>query len=69
MANVSLTIRRDNGVTVTASGDVADELVADIAMTLGAILFDATATTAEVVADPPVIIPAPAENPPVPVQK
>lgn len=69
MANVSLTIRRDNGVTVTASGDVADELVADIAMTLGAILFDATATTAEVVADPPVIVPAPDEKPPVPVQK
>lgn len=46
MANVSLTIRRDNGVTVTANGEVADELVADIAMTLGAILFDASTVTA-----------------------
>lgn len=55
MANVSLTIRRDNGVTVTANGEVADELVADIAMTLGAILFDAstvTATTSAPVTDP-----------------
>lgn len=46
MANVSLTIRRDNGVTVTANGEVADDLVADIAMTLGAILFDASTATA-----------------------
>lgn len=43
MAHVSLTIRRDNGVTVTADADVADELVLDIAMTLGAVLFDASA--------------------------
>lgn len=48
MANVQLTIRRDNGVTVNASGDVDDALIADIAMTLGAILFDASTTTAEV---------------------
>lgn len=43
MSRVELIIRRDNGVQVSASGDVADELVADIAMTLGAILFDASA--------------------------
>lgn len=42
MAKVSLTIQRDNGVTVSANGDVEDSLVADIAMTLGAILFDAS---------------------------
>jgi hypothetical protein len=43
MAKVSLTIQRDNGVTVSANGDIPDALVADIAMTLGAILFDASA--------------------------
>jgi len=48
MANVSLTIRRDNGVTVTANGEVADSLIADIAMTLGAILFDASTVSAAV---------------------
>jgi len=48
MANISLTIRRDNGVTVTANGEVADSLIADIAMTLGAILFDASTVSAAV---------------------
>jgi len=46
MARISLSIRRDNGVTVEADGTVPDELVADIAMTLGAILFDASAEPA-----------------------
>jgi hypothetical protein len=54
MARVELTIRRDNGVQVSASGEVADELVADIAMTLGAILFDASAAPL----DPPAADPA-----------
>lgn len=47
MARVSLTIQRDNGVTVSANGDVDDALVADIAMTLGAILFDASSNPPE----------------------
>lgn len=47
MSSVQLTIRRDNGVTVSANGDVPDAMIADIAMTLGAILFDASSTTAQ----------------------
>lgn len=52
MATINLTIRRDNGVTVTASGDVADALIADIAMTLGAILFEASTQTVVVASEP-----------------
>lgn len=46
VARVNLTIQRDNGVTVNADAVVADELVMDIAMTLGAIIFDASSATA-----------------------
>lgn len=40
MAEVNITIRRDNGTSITASANVVDNLVADIAMTLTALLFD-----------------------------
>jgi hypothetical protein len=43
MAQINLSIRRDNGVTISADAQVPDEYVRDLAMTLGAILFDASA--------------------------
>jgi hypothetical protein len=42
MAQINLSIRRDSGVTITAEATVDDSYVADIATTLGAILFDAS---------------------------
>lgn len=44
MAEVNITIRRDNGMSVNATGTVDDALVADMAGTLAAILFDASMT-------------------------
>lgn len=46
MASVTLTIRRDNGVEVMASGTVDDALVVDMAGTLAALMFDAATTAA-----------------------
>lgn len=40
MSEVSITVRRDNGMYITANGTVDDALVVDIAQTLSAILFD-----------------------------
>jgi hypothetical protein len=56
MAQINLSIRRDNGVTISADATVDDEYVKDLAMTLGAILFDASSVEpapAEPVAETP----------------
>ncbi len=59
MAQIEINIRRDNGTTIKASSEVADSYVADIAMTLTALLFDSAAV--------PAIVPATPTNPPAPV--
>lgn len=43
MANVTISIARDNGTTINASGEVPDALIVDTAAMLGAMLFDASA--------------------------
>lgn len=43
MASVQIQIQRDNGTNINASGVVPDELIADTAAMLGAMLFDAAA--------------------------
>jgi len=53
MASVDFTIRRDNGVTITASGQVDDALLVDMGSTLGAMLFDASTAPAAVAAPAP----------------
>ena len=40
LATVTITIRRPNGMDITATGHVDDMMVVDIAGTLGAMLFD-----------------------------
>lgn len=47
MAEVSITIRRNNGMSIMASGTVDDAMVAEIAQTLSAILFDLSMSPAE----------------------
>jgi len=55
MASVQIQIQRDNGTNISANGQVPDELIADTAAMLGAMLFDAaaapvvTSTSTEVV--------------------
>lgn len=46
MASVQIQIQRDNGTNINASGVVPDELIADTAAMLGAMLFDAAAAPA-----------------------
>ena len=46
MAEVNVTIRRDNGMNVSATGQVDDAMVVDIASMLGAMLFDAATADA-----------------------
>lgn len=53
MADVSISVRRDNGMVVTANGTVDDSLVIDMAQTLAAILFDASMAPAAVAAPAP----------------
>jgi hypothetical protein len=53
MASVQVTIQRDNGTNITASGVVPDELIADTAAMLGAMLFDAAAAPAAASAEEP----------------
>lgn len=48
MASVSIQIQRDNGTSISASGIVSDELIADTAAMLGAMLFDAAASAVEI---------------------
>lgn len=43
MANVTISIARDNGTMINASGEVPDALIVDTAAMLGAMLFDASA--------------------------
>ena len=43
MASVQISIQRDNGTSINANGVVPDELIADTAAMLGAMLFDAAA--------------------------
>jgi hypothetical protein len=63
MAQIEITVRRDNGTAITASGTVDDTYVADISMTLTALLFD-TASATPVPAEPtPVASPAPTQEP------
>lgn len=57
MAQIEITVRRDNGTAITANGQVEDTYVADIAMTLTALLFDSAA-----------VEPAPEQPAPAPVQ-
>lgn len=45
MASVQITIQRDNGTSINASGVVPDELIVDTAAMLGAMLFEAAAAT------------------------
>lgn len=58
MAKIELTIRRDNGVTLVASGEVADEQVLDMCSAVGAMLFEAAvgASTPEPVVDEPAVV-------------
>lgn len=42
MANVNITIERENGTRITAGGSVPDALIADTAAMLGAMLFEAS---------------------------
>lgn len=46
MASVQIMIQRDNGTSINATGVVPDELIADTASMLGAMLFDAAAAPA-----------------------
>lgn len=46
MASVQISIQRDNGTSINASGVVPDELIADTAAMLGAMLFEAAASPA-----------------------
>ena len=45
MASVNIQIQRDNGTNISASGVVPDELIADTAAMLGAMLFEQAAMT------------------------
>jgi hypothetical protein len=54
MAQVEITIRRDNGTNITANAEVDDTYVADMAMTLTALLFDSATV------EPTPVTPAPA---------
>lgn len=47
MADVSITIRRNNGVNITATSVIEDALVVDMASTLAALMFDAATTPTE----------------------
>lgn len=64
MATVTINIKRQNGVNLTAtSSDIDDEAVIEIAMMLGALVFDSASSPL-----PEVPEPDPEENlPPVPV--
>lgn len=54
MAQIEITVRRDNGTAIAANATVEDALVADIAMTLTALLFDsAVVPSAEPQPTPP----------------
>ena len=46
MAEVNVSIRRDNGMNVSASAEVDDMFVVEIASMLGAMLFDAATAEA-----------------------
>lgn len=46
MAHVNISIRRDNGTSINADGEVPDDLIAETAAMLGAMLFDAAAAPA-----------------------
>lgn len=46
MASVQISIQRDNGTSINASGVVPDVMIADTAAMLGAMLFEAAATPA-----------------------
>lgn len=60
MAQIEINIRRDNGTTITASSTVEDSYVAEIAMTLTALLFDSASVPAT---EPAPAEPAPEERP------
>ncbi|MFD0044754.1 hypothetical protein ACFVGV_06140 [Pseudarthrobacter scleromae] len=57
-ASVSVSIMRPNGTSISGSAQVPDEMIADIAATLGALIFDAAATP------PAAVAPASAEPAP-----
>jgi hypothetical protein len=45
MANINISVTRDNGTTVTGSATVDDALLVDITSMLGSMIFDAVSTT------------------------
>lgn len=53
MASVSITVNRDNGTVINATGVIPDELLADTAAMLGAMLFEAAAEPTPVPEEPP----------------
>lgn len=59
MADVNVTIRRDNGMAVSATGTVDDALVLEMTQTLAAILFDAATVAPAPAAPAPAAAPAP----------
>jgi hypothetical protein len=44
MANINISITRDNGTTVTGSATVEDALLVDITSMLGSMIFDSVST-------------------------
>lgn len=55
MAHISIHVTRDNGVDIQANGKVDDEVIAEVAMTLSAMLFDASLQPAPVEPTPPAV--------------
>ena len=51
MAQINLTIQRDNGTNVSGGAEVDDIHVVEIAALLGALIFDASTAPAELLLD------------------
>ncbi len=57
-ASISISINRPGGTSISGTAQVADELVADIAAMLGALIFDGAAAPATA----PAVLQGPAEE-------
>jgi hypothetical protein len=44
MANINISITRDNGTTISGSATVDDELLVDITSMLGSMIFDSVSS-------------------------
>lgn len=44
MANINISVTRDNGTTITGSATVEDSLLVDITSMLGSMIFDAVSS-------------------------